>query len=503
MTVITINQRAWTLGETLGSGGFGRVYAASSGGEEAVIKLVPKDPGAQRELLLADDLSGVPNVVPVIDSGESGDNWAILMPRAEQSLRDYLLAIGRPLKETEVLCILLDITKALVSLTVKDVVHRDLKPENVLLLDGRWCLTDFGVSRYAQATTAADTRKYSMTRPYAAPEQWREQRATAATDIYALGVIAFELAMGRRPFVGPHFREQHLHEDPPPLAGFSPRLAALIEECLIKAPEARPTPSNLLVRLEKHSSGMSTTAGLAALISANRAEVARRSIEARKLSENLSESERRAALLAAARRSRGLIDYHLVETILSLAPTASVPVNPPIYNWAWRLQLSGGRLGMSNLQSTSSPGLPFDVIAYCHIAVSMPSRIRYESPYAGRGHSLWYCDAQESDRYSWFETAFMHHPLSAGGIQTKHTYFGVEGLYSPFAEDPGVASAKSALGPGMGTDQVAWPFTPLTIGDLDDFIDRWANWFAAASTGRLQPPQTMPERPVDGSWRRA
>ena len=82
-------------------------------------------------------------------------------------------------------------------------VHRDLKPENVLFLDGHWCVADFGISRYAEASTAPDTRKYALTPAYAAPERWRNEHATSATDVYSLGVIAFELLTGARPFPGP------------------------------------------------------------------------------------------------------------------------------------------------------------------------------------------------------------------------------------------------------------------------------------------------------------
>jgi serine/threonine-protein kinase len=70
----------------------------------------------------------------------------------------------------------------------------------------------------------------------------------------------------------------------------------------------------------------------------------------------------------------------------------------------------------------------------------------------------------------------------------------------PFALDPSEKSAK-ALGAGINEFQVAWPFTAVGIGDLDEFINRWASWFADAAQGQLQRPSTMPERPPNGSWR--
>src|SRR5207249_9510398 len=109
---------------------------------------------------------------------------------------------GIRLDVPEATSILAGITAALVDLNRK-IVHRDLKPENVLLLGDSWCLADFGISRYAEATTAPDTQKFALSPPYAAPERWRAERASSATDVYSLGVIAYEMLSGSRPFPGP------------------------------------------------------------------------------------------------------------------------------------------------------------------------------------------------------------------------------------------------------------------------------------------------------------
>jgi eukaryotic-like serine/threonine-protein kinase len=240
------------LGEQIGRGGFGQVYVATgvTDGSVAVVKLVPKEPGAERELLFI-DLSGVRNVVPIIDSGETTDHYVLVMPRAEKSLRRHLEDAGGRLDVAAAVAVLTDIATALADLDGR-VVHRDLKPENVLFLGDRWCLADFGISRYAEATTAPDTQKYALSPPYAAPERWRNERATIATDVYALGVMAYEMLAGSRPFSGPNrhdFRDQHLHHDPASLECVPTVLAALVEECLYKAPETRPRPSNIAARL--------------------------------------------------------------------------------------------------------------------------------------------------------------------------------------------------------------------------------------------------------------
>jgi eukaryotic-like serine/threonine-protein kinase len=165
-----ILKRTWRLGDQVESGGFGRVHEAEADdGSAAIVKLVPKVRGAARELLF-EELTGHPNIIPILDSGEWEDNYVLVMPRAEKSLRKHLDGAGGTLEVDEAIPVLTDIAEALASLET-EVVHRDLKPENVLLYEGHWCLADFGIARYAEATTAPDTHKYAMTAPYAAPEQ--------------------------------------------------------------------------------------------------------------------------------------------------------------------------------------------------------------------------------------------------------------------------------------------------------------------------------------------
>jgi serine/threonine-protein kinase len=105
--------------------------------------------------------------------------------------------------------------------------------------------------------------KYAFTALYASPEQWQYRRATPAADVYAFGVTAFELLQGHLPFAGPSFedyREQHLNQAPPSLAGVTPSITALVSECLHKLPEVRPTPANILIRLRKSQQPFSPAA---------------------------------------------------------------------------------------------------------------------------------------------------------------------------------------------------------------------------------------------------
>jgi len=484
--------REWIVGEQIGAGGFGRVHAVTSGGDEAVAKFVPKDPGADRELLFA-KLDGVRNVVPVVDSGETTHEWVLVMPRADKSLRQYLDEAGSGLDGSETVSVLSDIAAALVDLDGK-VVHRDLKPANVLLLDGSWCLADFGISRYAEATTAPDTQKFALSPPYAAPERWRNERASGATDVYSLGVIAYEMLAGSRPFPGPgpeDYRDQHLHNEPPPLEGVPTLLAALVEECRYKAPGARPTPANVARRLTAVGSEPGS-AGLARLQEANREEVARRAESARQESESRSVEEMRRELAESAGKALTRIGDALRDAILAAAPSASHE-KPHRGGGGWILRLNQASLSLSPRTRTAvSPWnwqVPaLDVICHASLNLRIPQD-RYQ--YEGRSHSLWFCDAQVESEYAWYETAFMVMALIPR-----------PGRQDPFALDPVEESAK-ALWMGMAEYQLAWPFTRLVVGELDEFVGRWAGWFADGSEGRLTHPSSMPERDPGGSWRRS
>jgi eukaryotic-like serine/threonine-protein kinase len=495
---LRLERQEWLVGELLGGGGFGQVYAAeSASGDTGALKLVPKAPGAQRELLF-EDLAGARNIVPIIDLGETADYWVIVMPRATKSLQQYLSEVGSRLEVANAVPILVNIATALVDLDGR-VVHRDLKPENILLFNERWCLADFGIARYAEATTAPDTRMYAMSPPYAAPERWQDERATSAADVYALGVIAYELLAGSRPFPGPElsdFREQHLYLMPPSLPGVPSRLEALVQECLFKPPAARPSPANLLARLEGLAQSHTSSAGLRKLQDVNLDEVRRRSDEARLNLAVRSEVDRRDSLLQAATMGLARISDTLRETIREHASTAAVQQE----SGGWTIRLKQAQLQFTPPTKTSAtirggwvPALAINVIAHASIIVTMPGvRSSFPlGPYTGRSHSLWFCNARKDDEYRWFETAFLLSPLTDPiNLSLYITYKGdvKRGYEAPFSLD-----VDQDLAQFMSSDinrfQVAWPFTEVITSELLEFNDRWASWLADAAQGGLQPPR--------------
>lgn len=486
---IALDRFVWRIGAEIGRGGFGLVCEASSSDfdGDAVAKFVPKVDGAEREMLFGDDLDGVRNVVPVLDRGETDDDFVLVMPRADKSLSDHIEESDTPLSPEEVVTILQDVVAALEDLDGR-VVHRDLKPGNVLYLDGTWCLADFGIARYAENSTSADTRKYALSAPYSAPERWRFERATTAVDVYSVGVMAFEMLTGERPFPGPtreDFREQHLHEEPPGLPGVPQSLAALVGECLFKAPEARPRPANVATRLARPISAGSPAASSLQAANLRMVELqGQRAVDQERLR---TAGQRRSALADAGASSLDIISEALHRAIEANAPAASIQVR----RGGWQATLGDAALAMAGPEQTQDDpwaweAPAFEVVAHSSIAVSIP---RTQHDYEGRSHSLWYCDAVTVGQFRWYETAFM---VSA--------WIARQGIMDPFALDPGTKSAK-AVGSGMNEFQVAWPFTELDGDSLDDFVERWIAWFAEAAMGQLNRPSHMPERHAEGTWR--
>lgn len=483
--------QTWTLGQSLGKGGFAEVFLATDPqGKEGVIKLVPKSQDTSRELLF-EELSGLPNIMPIWETGETSTHFVLLMPRADKSLREYLVDHGGKLTSDNAIAVLKDIATALEAIKNKEVVHRDLKPENVLLFGGKWCLADFGIARYATASTDPQTQKFALTPIYAAPEQWRHERATSATDIYALGIMAFELLNGEWPFKGPQRHElmqQHLHQNAPALNQGSGALQSLVADCLSKAPGSRPTPTTVLNRLARAAQPVSGSA--AQLQQASAALAQQQAAEATQASVERSAQEQRRTLYNDAGVKLERIANGLKQRVLADAPNVQIAGNPFL-----SLRLGAGTLAIGGLQHAtdhrfkdSSANLKFDVVATSSIRLTQDKR---DYDYEGREHALWFCDAQTKGEYRWFELAFMMSPLIG------HTT-----VIRPFSMKPDDKDAVIALSPIMHTIQAAWPFTPIDQGEEEDFYERWLGWLALAARNGLRMPTVMPEQRPEGSWRR-
>ncbi|MFG2235937.1 serine/threonine-protein kinase [Streptomyces sp. NPDC048723] len=143
------------------------------------------------------------------------------------------------------------VAQGLVELAEVSVLHRDLKPANVLDVGGRWQLADFGHSRDLLESTSTYTFRGLGTLPYMAPELWNGQPATVKSDLYAYGVLAYEVMAGTRPFCGAGeatLMRQHQQEAPPPLPDTVPAaVGRLVLRLLTKDPTGRPQDARAVV----------------------------------------------------------------------------------------------------------------------------------------------------------------------------------------------------------------------------------------------------------------
>jgi len=261
--------KVFAIERELGGGGMSRVFLASERAldRRVVVKVLhPELSGVnvdrfRREIQVVAQLQH-PHIVPVLAAGESGGILYFTMPYIDgESLRAWLLRQSR-LPVDDALRILHDVADALAYAHVRGVVHRDIKPDNVLISGRHAMVTDFGV---AKALTAASRRGGDETASgstgittgsglaigtpaYMAPEQAAGDPSTDhRADIYAFGVLAYELLAGRAPFASRPPSEilaAHIAEAPQPLAALRtdlpPGLAALVMSCLAKRPSDRP-----------------------------------------------------------------------------------------------------------------------------------------------------------------------------------------------------------------------------------------------------------------------
>jgi serine/threonine-protein kinase len=220
-----------------------------SGDEEARARF-------RREALAAARLSTTPNVVTVFDVAEHRGRPLIVMEYLEggsvyERLRDGRVSRERALTWLEQSAAALDQAHA------NGIVHRDVKPAN-LLLDGdeNVHVSDFGIASASGSDTLTSPGMVLGTAGYLAPEQARGEPATAASDRYALGVVAFELLTGRRPYAGDTPTTEafgHLHAEIPSATALDPSLPASVDDvfrtALAKEPEARPANALALVSM--------------------------------------------------------------------------------------------------------------------------------------------------------------------------------------------------------------------------------------------------------------
>ncbi len=212
----------------------------------------------QREAKAASSLQH-PNIVQVYDYGQSEGNYFIVMEYIEGTdLRRYLRSRG-VLAVDRAVIIAHDVALGLGAAHRRQIVHRDVKPQNVLVgRDGSIKLTDFGIASVYKDINDERLTTTGMTLgtvQYYAPEQAQGEIVNPAADVYALGIVMYEMLTGRTPFDGDTpvaVAMQHIQDMPMPPSQLNPKIPSALEDiimrCLEKIPEMRYRDGNALAR---------------------------------------------------------------------------------------------------------------------------------------------------------------------------------------------------------------------------------------------------------------
>jgi serine/threonine-protein kinase len=252
--------RRYTLDSRIATGGMGEVWRGTDTllGREVAVKLLKVEYADhptfrsrfETEARHAASLHH-PNVAAVYDFGEGlpTDGSGVHRPYLVMELVDgqplsVLLASGRPLDPDVTRDLLGQAADALGAAHAAGIVHRDVKPANLLVTPDRTVkITDFGIARAAEGMALTETGQVMGTPQYLSPEQAQGGTATPASDVYSLGVVAFECLAGRRPFVAETAVAtalMHLREPVPELPDDVPApLAAVVRRAMAKTPEDR------------------------------------------------------------------------------------------------------------------------------------------------------------------------------------------------------------------------------------------------------------------------
>ncbi|MER7314947.1 MULTISPECIES: serine/threonine-protein kinase [Streptomyces] len=285
----------YLLEEPLGRGATGTVWRArqrEAAGAEAAVAGQPGETVAIKVLKeeLANDADIVmrflrersvllrlthPNIVRTRDLVVEGDLLALVMDLIDgPDLHRYLRENG-PLTPVAASLLTAQIADALAASHADGVVHRDLKPANVLLdeRDGEMhpMLTDFGIARLADSPGLTRTHEFVGTPAYVAPESAEGRPQTSAVDIYGAGILLYELVTGRPPFAGGTALEvlqRHLSEEPSRPDTVPEPLWTVIERCLRKDPDQRPSAVNLARALRTVGAGVGVHANSAQIAAA-------------------------------------------------------------------------------------------------------------------------------------------------------------------------------------------------------------------------------------------
>ena len=245
----------YRLDDRIAAGGMGEVWRATDTvlGRDVAVKTLHAgqagDPGFQerfRHEARAMAALHHPGIADVYDYGQTGDgaDAYIVMARVAGRPLNELIAARERLGPAETMSIVAQAGRALDAAHQAGIVHRDVKPGNLIIRpDGTVVLVDFGVARSTESVALTGLQEVVGTALYIAPEQLSKRGVGPATDLYALGAVAYHCVAGRPPFTGDNpvaVAVHHLNDEPPPLPPDVPEpVNRLITTAMAKQPERR------------------------------------------------------------------------------------------------------------------------------------------------------------------------------------------------------------------------------------------------------------------------
>jgi hypothetical protein len=429
---------------SLGAGGFGQVFLAEDpDGHKVAVKTVRTVSLSDESLrvfqneLKACVLVKHQNVVDVhhVDDGNNSTGippFIVLEFMAGGSLEDIFArarTTGSQLPIEEALAFCSQIANGMKALNAY-LVHRDLKPANVLLTDGAAPtvkIADFGLAKLTEAATRTGTFKGWGTPPYMAPESFEDAPSTLAVDIYAAGVLFYEISTLQRPIAQPpngDWRAAHLFSTPPDPRSVRPDLppafSQLVLSMLHKDAQKRPTDWDEVLKRLTALDAPTRRADVSALVD----------LATERMRRSLEQENAAAAALAAADERRKLLEnafqevvgtaVELVDAFNADSAVGKITTKRADPTWVEFFAPSVGQLLVLHAKPIEDQNVQGLGIVRCVVSIEVQPHPRplsrqqiYNDSTSMSGFNAVYVVSRDTDRFgSWVALRFEHHPFS-------------------------------------------------------------------------------------------